>query len=280
MALNRDIIGNKGVSVERTWTSLDSLIYSLAVGAGLDNPLGELEFTTENSNGIAQKALPSFVGVLISDKLPDTRGANLKMLLHAEQAFTLHKPLAVQGALRSSSQIAEVWDKGSGGLIVLETELTDLADNAPLATMRSSLFIRGDGGFGGPKQPVTDWGLPTGKPDYEVAFDTSTQQALLYRLTGDRNPLHSDPSVARKVGFDRPILHGMCSYGFTCRALLQTMAQGDPENFESMSGRFVKSVFPGDTLTVSIWRDGKTARYQTRSDESSIVIDRGTMTIR
>ncbi len=280
MALDRDIIGNKGASVERTWTSLDSLIYSLAVGAGLDNPLGELEFTTENSNGIAQKALPSFVGVLISGKLPDTGGANLKMLLHAEQAFTLHKPMAVQGALRSSSQIAEVWDKGSGGLIVLETELTDLADSAPLATMRSSLFIRGDGGFGGPKQPATEWELPTGKPDYEVAFDTSTQQALLYRLTGDRNPLHSDPSVARKAGFDRPILHGMCSYGFTCRALLQTMAQGNPDAFESMSGRFVKSVFPGDTLTVSIWRDGKSARFQTRSDESSIVIDRGTMTIR
>jgi acyl dehydratase len=280
MALDPQIVGNKGEPTERFWTSNDSLLYSLAVGAGLENPRSELEYTTENSRDILQKAIPSFVGVLIGQKLPASGNANLKMLLHAEQAFTLHKPLATAGTLRSSNEIKEVWDKGSGGLLVLETELLDLEDSRPLATMRSSLFIRGDGGFGGPKQPATDWELPSGKPDYEVAYGTSVQQALLYRLTGDRNPLHSDPAVAQKAGFDTPILHGMCSYGFTCRALLHTVAENEPENFESMAGRFVKSVFPGDILTVSIWRDGKTARFQTRSQDDSIVIDRGTMTIR
>jgi acyl dehydratase len=173
-----------------------------------------------------------------------------------------------------------IWDKGSGALITIQTQYADLADGVPLATTHSSVFIRGEGGFGGPKQPASAWELPTGKPDHETVYTTRPEQALLYRLTGDRNPLHADPKFAARGGFDRPILHGMCTYGFTARALLHAVAGGDPDRFRSMAGRFTRSVWPGDTLTVSIWVDGKAARFQTRTQDGTVVIDRGTATIR
>jgi acyl dehydratase len=280
MAVDPSIIGNKGEPGERSWTSTDSLLYSIGVGAGLDHPYDELEFTAENAEGVTQKALPSLIGVLGAGKGADMGELNWHMLLHAEQAFTLHKPLPVEGRLSAVSEVKEVWDKGSGALIITETEYTDLADNTPLATIRGGIFIRGDGGFGGPKQPTVEWELPTGKPDHEVVYITRPEQALLYRLTGDRNPLHVDPKFAAKGGFDRPILHGMCTYGFTARALLHTAAGGDPDKFHSMSGRFTKSVWPGDTLTVSVWVDGDTARFQTRTQDGTVVIDRGVVTTR
>jgi len=280
MAIDLSSIGKKGTPGERSWTSFDSLLYSIGVGAGLDNPLEELEFTTENSDGITQRALPSLIGVLGAGRGPGFGDINFAMLLHAEQAFELHKPLPVEGKLRGESEVAEIWDKGSGALVVNKTEYTDLADNTPLATIRSSVFIRGEGGFGGPKQPSEEWELPTGKPDHEVTYITRPEQALLYRLTGDRNPLHVDPKFAARGGFDRPILHGMCTYGFTGRALLHTAAGGDPDKFKSMSGRFTKSVWPGDTLTISVWVDGDTARFQTKTQDGTVVIDRGVMKTR
>lgn len=280
MAIDPIIIGNKSPAGERTWTSAESLLYSLAVGAGLDNPLEELAFTTENSTGIAQQALPTFIGVLGAGAFPDMGDFNWHMLLHAEQGFTMHKDLPVEGKLTSVSEVTEVWDKGSGALVILENTLTDLADGQPLATVRTGIFVRGDGGFGGPKQPSVQWELPDGKPDHEIVYATRPEQALLYRLTGDRNPLHSDPAFARKAGFERPILHGMCTYGFTGRALQHAVAGGDPNRFGSMSGRFTKPVQPGDTLTISIWVDGDTARFQTRIQDGSVVIDRGVMTTR
>lgn len=280
MAVDPSIIGNKGEAGERSWTSADSLLYSIGVGAGLDNPTAELEFTTENSEGITQKALPSLIGVLGAGKGPSMGQLNWHMLLHAQQAFTLHKPLPVEGTLSAVGEVKEVWDKGSGALIISETTYTDMSDNSPLATITGGIFIRGDGGFGGPKQPKEEWELPTGAPDHEVVYITRPEQALLYRLNGDRNPLHVDPKFAQKGGFDRPILHGMCTYGFTGRALLHTLAGGDPDIFESMSARFTKSVWPGDTLTISVWVDGKTARFQTRTQNGDIVIDRGVATIR
>jgi acyl dehydratase len=144
-----------------------------------------------------------------------------------------------------------------------------------LATIRGSVFIRGEGGFGGDRGPSgADWEMPTRPPDTTVNYRTRPEQALLYRLTGDRNPLHSDPKFAAKGGLQRPILHGMCTYGFTGRALLHAVCGSDPARFRAMEGRFTRPVMPGDELTISIWVDGNTAYFRTTSNDV-VVIDRG-----
>ena len=279
MPIDLNLVGQSAEPGERTWTSTDSLLYSIAVGAGLDSPYTELEFTSENCEGITQRALPSMIGVLARTGRQDLGNVNYAKMVHGEQAFELHKPLPVEGSVRTVSTITDILDRGSGAVVINEAAVTDLATGEPLATIKRSSFFRGEGGFGG-ANPVDDaWELPTGAPDHEVSYITRPEQALLYRLTGDRNPLHVDPQYAARGGFDRPILHGMCTYGFTARALLHTIAGGDPDAFRSMAGRFSRPVWPGDTLTISVWVDGKNARFQTKTQDGTVVIDRGTASI-
>lgn len=279
MSLDHSLIGVESEPTERSWDCKDALLYALGVGAGLSDPLHELEFTTDNSEGVAQKVLPTF-GVLISGsrtrrKLGDFDPA---MLVHAEQGLTLHRALPVQGSTRTTSTVTGMYDKGSGALVTTESVAVDAATDEELVTTRSSTFVRGEGGFGGERGPSSSWPIPNRSPDYEVSYGTRPEQALIYRLSGDRNPLHADPKFAARGGFSRPILHGLCTYGFTGRALLHTLCESDPARFRSMDGRFSAPVMPGDTLTVSIWVDGGTARYQTTKDDGTIVIDRGRMT--
>ena len=139
------------------------------------------------------------------------------------------------------------------------------------------MFIRGEGGFGGERGPREDWAPPSQPPAHRITYATRPEQALLYRLSGDRNPLHSDPRFAARAGFPRPILHGLCTYGVTGRALLHTLAKSDPARFRSMSGRFTAPVYPGESLTILIWpgHDGDTALFQTVKDDGTIAIDRG-----
>ena len=153
----------------------------------------------------------------------------------------------------------------------------DAATGEPLVTTRGSIFIRGEGGFGGGRGPGQDWEMPSGAPDEQVTYQTRPDQALLYRLTGDRNPLHSDPKFAARGGFARPILHGMCTYGYTGRALLHAVSDSEPARFGSMEGRFTRPVIPGDELTISIWAHGGTAYFRTTSNGAP-VLDRGRMT--
>jgi acyl dehydratase len=277
VSVDHRIVGNRSKVWERAWTPADSMLYALAVGAGLDDPTRDLAFTTDNTAGVEQRAIPSLLCVLAAGAIPDLGPIDRHMLLHAEQEFISHKPLPVGGQLRAVTTVSAVWDKGSGALIVLDTECTDALDSSSLGTVRSNLFIRGAGGFGGAPQPASRWVEPTREPDHKVSLSTRPEQALWYRLTGDRNPLHSDPAFAGKAGFDRPILHGMCTYGFTLRALLSA-AQG--RSFASMAGRFTKPVYPGDTLTVSIWDEGDRVLFRTRTQDAAIAIDRGVMTMR
>ena len=152
----------------------------------------------------------------------------------------------------------------------------DAATGEPLVTSRSSAFIRGEGGFGGDRGPSDPWQRPDRDPDLTVVMPTRPEQALIYRLSGDRNPLHADPKFAARGGFSKPILHGLCTYGVTGRALLHALCGSDPARFGSMSGRFSRPVFPGETLTVSIWRDGDgSALFQTANQDGAVVIDRG-----
>ncbi|HKU37149.1 MAG TPA: MaoC/PaaZ C-terminal domain-containing protein, partial [Polyangiales bacterium] len=201
---------------------------------------------------------------------------NPAMLVHGEQAIELARPLPVEGTLEASGKIAAIYDKGKGAVIVTETESVDAHSAELLFRTRSAVFIRGAGGFGGDRGPSAPAQAPrTRKPDHELRYATSPDQALLYRLSGDRNPLHSDPEFARAAGFPRPILHGLCTYGITGRALLHHVCGSDPARFKGMEGRFSKPVFPGETLTILVWVDGQECAFQTLNERGEVVLDQG-----
>jgi len=276
MPLDLSLVGVEGEATERSWTSKDAILYAIGVGAGLGEPLGELEFTTENSADVEQKVLPTY-GVLVAQgggrrKLGEFNPA---MLVHAEQGVTLHGPLPVEGAVKTSSKVTGIYDKGSGALVATEAVAVSAKSGKPLVTSRSAAFIRGEGGFGGDRGPSSEWSRPEREPDHRVEYATRPEQALLYRLSGDRNPLHSDPKFAARGGFERPILHGLCTYGFTGRALLHALCDSDPARFGSMDARFTRPVLPGDTLVISIWREGGGALFQTATPDGTVVLDHG-----
>src|SRR5919197_3081843 len=223
MPLDPSAVGRTSQPYERSWTSTDALLYALGVGAGQQDPLRELEFTTENSLDVEQRVLPTFGVVLVQAGSTRDRFSigdfDPAMLVHAEQSVTLHRPLPVEGAVRVTSTVTGIYDKGKGALVVTESTGVSPFTGEPLVTARSSAFIRGEGGFGGDRGPAADWTEPDRAPDHKIGYPTRPDQALLYRLSGDRNPLHSDPAFAARAGFDRPILHGLCTYGVTGRAL-------------------------------------------------------------
>lgn len=288
MGLNLDAVGTTSDPSERSWDSKDALLYALGVGAGALDPTGfELEFTTENSDGVTQRVLPTFTTIVgqgggrasIGDYDP-------AMLVHGEQSIRLHGEIPPAGTVSTTTTVAGMYDKGSAGLVVLQSESRHVDSGELAFTNRTALFIRGAGGFGGPRNPEGDdesalaaEPLPTREPDEVVSYATRDDQALLYRLSGDRNPLHSDPTFAKRAGFDRPILHGLCTYGFTGRALLHTVCGSDPARFGSMRARFSKPTMPGDTLTVSVWEIGDRVpgayRFRTETQRGETVIDAG-----
>jgi acyl dehydratase len=278
MALDHSVIGQPGEPHERSWTSKDSLLYAVGVGAGLGDPLKELEFTTENSEGVTQQALPTYAVLLAQASIGRSYGDfDRALLVHAEQSFELHQPLPAAGTVRTTATVTGMYDKGSGALVVTENVAVDAATGEPLVTSRGSAFIRGEGGFGGDRGPSDSWAKPDRDPDHLVTYETRPEQALVYRLSGDRNPLHADPIFAARGGFDRPILHGLCTYGVTGRALLHAVCGSDPARFLGMSGRFSRPVFPGDSLVVSIWLEAGEALFQTSTENGMVVIDRGRM---
>jgi len=274
--LDFGLIGVESEPAERSWTSKDAILYALGVGAGLGDPLRELEFTTENSEGVEQKALPTFA-VLIAQPRGRRRLGDFDpaMLVHAEQGFTLHRPLPIEGTARTTSRVTGIHDKGSGALVMAESVAVSAGSGEPLVTSVSATFIRGEGGFGGDRGPSSSWERPAREPDHRVVYETRPEQALLYRLSGDRNPLHADPRFAARGGFERPILHGLCTYGFTGRALLHALCGSDPARFGSMHARFSQPVRPGDTLVVSIWVDGGGGLFQIAKEDGTVVVDHG-----
>ena len=284
MPINPDAVGATSEPAEASWTSKDSLLYALGVGAGMSDPTGfELEFTTENSADIQQKALPT-MPVVIAPKGGGGESPFAKigtfdwaMLVHGEQSVTLHQPLPPEGKATMTGKVAGIYDKGKAAVVVLENEAVD-ANGKPLFTTTMSAFIRGEGGWGGDRGPSGPRNVaPDRQPDEVVSYNTRPDQALLYRLNGDRNPLHSDPQFAKLAGFDKPILHGLCTFGFTGRALLHAVCGSDPIRFKAIEGRFSQPVMPGETLDVKIWVDGNEAIYQTWVDDH-VVLDSGKLT--
>jgi len=201
------------------------------------------------------------------------------MLLHGEQEVVLHRPLPPQANLKTSARIAEIWDKGKAALVVLESNSSD--DDGPLFTNRFSLFLRGEGGFGGEPGPKAGNQRPERDPDGVMETQLLPQQALLYRLSGDKNPLHADPEFAAMAGFDRPIIHGLCSYGVACKAIVDNVLDGDVAKVASYRARFAGVGFPGETYLTSYWKDGKTVLLEVKSKErDAIVISNAAITLR
>jgi acyl dehydratase len=278
MPIDPSAVGAESGPVERSWTSKDTLLYAVGVGAGT----AELPFTTENSAGIDQQVLPTFAVIVGSGGAPFSRAGDIDFtqLVHGEQAIELAGPIPVEGTVKTTGRITGIYDKGKGAVIATESVSVDAATGEPRFTTRSSAYIRGAGGFGGERGPSGPRNVPPERdPDHRVTYLTSPDQALVYRLSGDRNPLHSDPEFAKLGGFDRPILHGLCTYGFTGRALLHSLCGGDPARFRSMEGRFSAPVYPGDELTVSMWETGDgEAVFTTTAHTGATVIDAGKVT--
>lgn len=275
MPLNPEAAGSVGEPVHASWTSKDALLYAVGIGAGT----GELAYTTENTSGVDQQVFPTFAVVIGWGRGSAMRNIgtfNPALLVHGQQAITLHRPLPVSGSATLQSKVVAMYDKGNAAVVVSETNATDDSDGRPLFTTVSSAFIRGEGGWGGDRGPSGPMNVPPERAaDHRLTYQTSPDQALVYRLSGDRNPLHSDPSFAAMGGFERPILHGLCTYGFTGRALLHTLCGGDAARFKHVEGRFTSPVLPGDALTVSMWETGNGEAVFTTSVGDRAVIDQG-----
>ncbi|MGZ6020149.1 MAG: MaoC/PaaZ C-terminal domain-containing protein [Phenylobacterium sp.] len=277
-----------------TYGDKDVMLYALGVGMSRD-PMNETElaFTYEKN----LKVIPTAATVLASAGGRPARGAdqveqkpghrpsviNFLMVVHGEQKVELHKPLPTSGTFTAQSRTVGAFDKGKdkGAVIINETVWTD-EKGEKVATLTGSTFARGDGGFGGPSEGQPEpHAIPARKADLSVDIETREDQALLYRLNGDRNPLHSDPESAKRSGFPRPILHGLCTYGITCRAVLQAITGYDPDQILSHQARFSAPVFPGDTITVDLWKDGRDISFEARvAARNATVIKNGLTVLR
>lgn len=271
-ALSSDLVGLKGDPSTYSWDSKDVLLYNFGVGA---RPYDDLDFLFE---GKGPKALPTFAviggmaGMGVMGKL---EGINPMLILHGSQAITLHREIPPEGKVTLQGELTELWDKGSAAVIGLTTTATD--DKGPLFSATASIFARGSGGFGGERGPSTKGvnAPPEREPDHVISDETRPEQAAIYRLSGDRNPLHIDPDFAKVGGFDTPILHGLCTYGFVGRAILKAVCGNDPANFKSFEARFTDVVYPGDTITTKLWVDGpeeKSAIVQAETQKGNVVL--------
>lgn len=259
MAIDPSAVGAVTEPMTFEWTDRDTLLYALGVGAGID----DLAFTTENSHDIDQQVLPTYAVICC----PAFGAAGLvgkfnwAMLLHGSQSIRLHAPLPPAGKLSVVSEVADIQDKGEGknAVVMLKGVGADPDSGEVLVETLTTVVIRGEGGFGGqPGQRPPAPEFPDRAPDAQVALPTRTDQALLYRLSGDRNPLHSDPWFAQTLaGFPKPILHGLCTYGVAGRALVAELGGGDATKVHAVAARFSAPVFPGETLTTLIWRTGE-----------------------
>ncbi len=276
-ALGADLGGG-----ETSWTQDDIILYHLGVGAG-ENATDpqELEYTYEKN----LKVLPSYAviptfGAMVGLGSVEGLEFNFAMLLHGEQDIVLHKPIPTAATVKSSGRVAELWDKGKACLCVLEIDTRD-EEGEPLFTNRYSLFLRGEGGFGGEAGPKAGNQAPDRDPDGVIEQATLPQQALLYRLSGDKNPLHADPEFAKMAGFDKPIIHGLCSYGVVCKAIVDGVLDGDVAKVARYQARFAGVGFPGETYLISYWKEGDKVVIEASSKERGVkIISNAAITIR
>jgi acyl dehydratase len=260
--------------VAQTYSDKDTMLYALGVGLGHD-PLDEQELAFVYEKNL--KALPTFAlmlgypGFWVRDL---ETGIDWVKVVDGERSFSLHRPLAPHGTVVGRTRITEVIDKGpgKGALVLSERVITDKASGAAVATVTQTTFCRGDGGFGGPpREAPPPHPIPERAPDLVCDLPTRSEAALIYRLSGDRNPLHADPETARKAGFPRPILHGLATFGVAGHAILKSICGYDPARLMAMAGRFSAPVFPGETIRTEMWHDGAVVSFRARVAERDIV---------
>lgn len=265
---------------ETQYNDKDVLLYALGVGMGAD-PMNRDELPFVYEKGL--KVLPTFATVVPRGRGGNVIGGgggmggiNFAMVLHGEQRLTVHKALPASGGFYMDTRTTDVIDKGpgKGALIINETVLRAKDSGEKIFTASGTIFARADGGFGGPSEggPVLHE-VPTDRaPDSEVAITTRPDQALIYRLSGDRNPLHSDPDMAKMAGFPRPILHGLCTYGIVCRAIVQSQCAYDASLIRQFDVRFSSPVFPGETVTTRMWKDGSVISFDAMVKERNVTV--------
>lgn len=273
----------KNLGQKYSYSDRDVMLYAYGIGLGAD-PMDENELAFVNEGVLTPRPLrvvPTFASVAAWGAGPGEMNLNRVMVVDGERDITFHKPFATAAHITADSTVLDVFDKGKdkGAVILRKTVLKD-EKGENLATLIASQFARGDGGFGGPSdgqpEPHT---IPKRPPDMTVDIPTRPDQALIYRLCGDRNPLHSDPEFAKRAGFDRPILHGMCTYGLSCRAVLQTYADYDPLAFKQHVTRFSSPVFPGETVSFDLWRDGNVISLEGRVKSRNVTVIRNGKTV-
>ena len=282
MALNYEkLMSLKRTGDRFTYTDRETMLYAVGVGMGRDpyDP-NELAYTFEATK---LKTVPTLATVLTRIPLLKDCGYDYTKVVHGEQRLTLHRPLEPEGEVIADSRVISTFDKGAGKGAVINSEVAvrSAADNKPLYTMISTTFARGDGGFGGPNGTGLEaHKIPDRKPDVSIPLETRIDQALLYRLNGDRNPLHADPELAKRVGFPVPILHGLCTYGTACRAILTQVCKYDHTKITGFDVRFSSPVYPGETIITDCWIDGKVVSFRCRLKERDVtVINNGKCTL-
>lgn len=270
MLIDRDtLLQALPIVVEQSFSRRDTILYALGVGAT------ELDYVYEDG----LKALPSMAVVLANPGSiwrDPTYGFDWQKILHGEQRLSIHRPLPVDGTVRGETEFEELIDKGpDNGAIAHLTRRLYNSEHEPLATVRSAIFLRGDGGCGGPSQAAyAPHATPeTRAPDFTISKQTAETQAMIYRLSGDFNPLHIDPKVAQAAGFDRPILHGLATYGVICRSVVQHLLNNDPERLKTLDVRFSAPVYPGETIEIDCWLEASNeVSFIARAKERDIVV--------
>jgi len=275
MPITLDVVGKTMTPTTFEYTDRDVILYALGVGAGTD----ELQYVYEQG----LKVIPTFG---VAPAFPALMGLNTlitfnpMMLLHGEQRIVVNKPFPPKGKVTTTGKIKNIWDKGSGAVVVIDAETADEKGDV-ICINTFGVFLRGEGGFGGERGPSGPRNVPPERaPDAVVEMQTLPQQAAIYRLSGDRNPLHIDPNFAKMAGFDRPILHGLCSFGHVARAVIQKFCGGDPDRLKELEVRFSGPVFPGETLITEMWRESDTRIIlQAKTKRGEVCLSSGAATV-
>jgi len=273
MPINYDeIMSLKSENIEISYTDKDSILYGLGVGLGNDPMnMDELKYVYENG----QIALPSMAtNFQYHSSLLMSANLNFIMVVHGEQKLSIINPIPVSGEFIADMKVINCFDKGAskGAIVEVETTVKLKSDGTEICKLISTTFARGDGGFGGPESPPQKVYEPEGTPDIVDEITTKPDQALIFRLSGDYNPLHSDPNFAKAAGFPKPILHGLCTYGVACRSIVKTACDKDVKKLKSFNCRFSSPVFPGETIVTEMWKNGNVINFQSKVKERDKII--------